>query len=142
MGLAQQIPKFTTKDGAQIFNKAWGNRQPVVFSHGWPLSADGWGDQMIFLASPRLRCIADDRRGHGRSSKPRNGNDMGTYADDLAELVESELQSAVHVDHSTGGGELARYIGRPLKIYPGLPHGMCSTQLDQINRDLLAFILA
>ena len=104
---------ITTKDGTQIYYKDWGSGQPVVFSHGWPLSADAWEDQMYFLAKHGYRCIAHDRRGHGRSSQPLNGNDLDTYADDLAELVEYlDLKDAIHVGHSTGGGEVARYIGR------------------------------
>jgi non-heme chloroperoxidase len=104
---------ITMKDGTQIYYKDWGSGRPVVFSHGWPLSADAWEDQMVFLASRGYRCIAHDRRGHGRSSQPWNGNDMDTYADDLATLVEGlDLTNAIHVGHSTGGGEVARYIGR------------------------------
>jgi non-heme chloroperoxidase len=104
---------FTTKDGTQLYYKDWGCGQPIVLSHGWPLSSDAWEDQMLYLASRGFRCIAHDRRGHGRSSQPWDGNDMDTYADDLAELVESlDLKKAIHVGHSTGGGEVARYIGR------------------------------
>jgi non-heme chloroperoxidase len=104
---------ITTKDGTQIYYKDWGKGQPIVFSHGWPLSADAWEDQMIFLADRGYRCIAHDRRGHGRSSQPWDGNEMNTYADDLAELVKAlDLKDAIHVGHSTGGGEVARYLGR------------------------------
>lgn len=104
---------FTTKDGTELYYNDWGTGQPVVFSHGWPLSADAFEDQMFYLASRGYRCIAHDRRGHGRSSQPWNGNDLDTYADDLAELVQAlDLKDAIHVGHSTGGGEVARYIGR------------------------------
>ena len=104
---------ITTKDGTQIYYKDWGSGQPVVFSHGWPLSSDAFEDQMFYLASRGYRCIAHDRRGHGRSSQPWNGNDMDTFADDLAALVQAlDLKNAIHVGHSTGGGEVVRYIGR------------------------------
>jgi non-heme chloroperoxidase len=104
---------ITTQDGTQIYYKDWGSGQPLVFSHGWPLSADAFEDQMFFLASRGYRCIAHDRRGHGRSSQPWDGNDLDTYADDLAALVEKlDLRKAIHIGHSTGGGEVARYIGR------------------------------
>src|SRR5438477_4604634 len=107
------VNTITTKDGTQIYYKDWGTGQPAVFSHGWPLSADAFEDQMFFLASHGYRRIAHDRRGHGRSSQPWQGNDMDTYADDLAELVNAlDLEGAIHVGHSTGGGEVARYIGR------------------------------
>jgi non-heme chloroperoxidase len=107
------MTQITTQDGTQIYYKDWGSGQPVVFSHGWPLSADAWDDQMVFVASHGYRCIAHDRRGHGRSSQPWKGNDMDTYADDLATLVDTlDLKDAIHVGHSTGGGEVARYIGR------------------------------
>jgi non-heme chloroperoxidase len=103
----------TTKDGTQIYYKDWGTGQPVVFSHGWPLTSDAFEDQMFFLAQRGYRCIAADRRGHGRSSQPWDGNDLDTYADDLAAVVTKlDLRNAIHVGHSTGGGEVARYIGR------------------------------
>ena len=104
---------LTMKDGTRIYYKDWGTGQPVVFSHGWPLNSDSWEAQMLFLASKGCRCIAPDRRGHGRSTQPWNGNDMDTYADDLATLVDTlDLRSAVLVGFSTGGAEVARYIGR------------------------------
>jgi non-heme chloroperoxidase len=107
------MPTVTVRDGTQIYYNDWGGGQPVVFSHGWPLCADAFEDQMFFLASHGYRCIAHDRRGHGRSGQPWNGNDLDTYADDLAALTETlNLTGAIHVGHSTGGGEVARYIGR------------------------------
>ena len=107
------MPAIMTKDGTEIYYKDWGTGDPVVFSHGWPLSSDAFEDQMFFLASHGYRVIAHDRRGHGRSSQPWQGNDMDTYADDLADLTAKlGLKGAVHVGHSTGGGEVARYIAR------------------------------
>jgi non-heme chloroperoxidase len=104
---------ITAKDGTRIFYKDWGKGQPIVFSHGWPLSADAWDEQLLFFASRGYRAIAHDRRGHGRSSQPWQGNDLDTYADDLSSLIEKlELREVVLVGHSTGGGEITRYIGR------------------------------
>ena len=107
------MPTITAKDGAEIFYKDWGTGQPVVFSHGWPLNADAWDEQLFHFASNGFRAIAHDRRGHGRSTQTWQGNDMDTYADDLAALVEAlNLTNVIHVGHSTGGGEVTRYIGR------------------------------
>jgi len=107
------MPTITVKDGAQIYYKDWGAGQPIVFSHGWPLSGDGWDAQMLFFGQRGYRVIAHDRRGHGRSSQTWDGNEMNTYSDDLAALFETlDLKSAILVGHSTGGGEVARYLGR------------------------------
>ena len=107
------MPTLTTKDGTHIYYKDWGKGQPIVFSHGWPLTADDWDGQMLFFGQQGYRVIAHDRRGHGRSTQTWDGNDMDTYADDLAALTEKlDLKNAIHVGHSTGGGEVARYIGR------------------------------
>lgn len=140
----------------QIYFKDWGSGRPIVFSHGWPLTADAWEDQMMFLTSNGYRCIAHDRRGHGRSSQPWNGNEMDTYADDLAALVKAlDLKDAIHVGHSTGGGEVARYIGRhgtkrvakavlisavpPLMLKTaGNPGGLPKDVFDQIRNNVLA----
>lgn len=139
----------------QLYYKDWGKGQPVVFSHGWPLSADAWDDQMFFLAANGYRCIAHDRRGHGRSSQPSSGHDMDTYADDLAALVKAlDIKDAIHVGHSTGGGEVARYIGRHgsnrvaktvlISAVPPLmlktannPGGLPIEQFDQIRAGVL-----
>jgi non-heme chloroperoxidase len=143
-------------DGTQIYFKDWGTGQPIVFSHGWPLTADAWDDQMVFFAERGYRCIAHDRRGHGRSSQPWQGNEMDTYADDLATLVKAlDLRDAIHVGHSTGGGEVARYIGRhgtsrvakaalvsavpPLMLKtPANPGGLPIEAFDQIRAGVLA----
>jgi len=107
------MPTITVKDGTQIFYKDWGSGQPIVFSHGWPLSADDWDGQMLFFGQRGYRVIAHDRRGHGRSTQTWDGNEMNTYSDDLAALTEKlDLKNAIHIGHSTGGGEVARYIGR------------------------------
>ncbi|HLK65183.1 MAG TPA: alpha/beta hydrolase [Bryobacteraceae bacterium] len=150
------MPRITTKDGTQIYYKDWGKGQPIVFSHGWPLSADAWDDQMIFLAARGYRCVAHDRRGHGRSDQTWDGNDLDTYADDLAELVAAlDLRDAIHVGHSTGGGEVTRYIGRhgtrrvakavlisaipPLMLKtPSNPGGLPIEVFDQLRASVLA----
>jgi non-heme chloroperoxidase len=107
------MPTLTTPDGTQIFYKDWGTGQPIVFSHGWPLTADDWDGQMLFVGQRGYRVIAHDRRGHGRSTQTWEGNDMDTYAADLAQLTDQlDLKNAIHVGHSTGGGEVARYMGR------------------------------
>jgi non-heme chloroperoxidase len=107
------MSKITTKDGTEIYYKDWGKGQPIVFSHGWPLSADDWDNQMMFFVNHGYRVIAHDRRGHGRSSQVSDGHDMDHYADDLAAVTAHlDLQNAIHVGHSTGGGEVTRYIGR------------------------------
>jgi len=107
------MPFITTKDGTEIYYKDWGQGQPIVFSHGWPLSADDWDNQMLFFLAQGYRVIAHDRRGHGRSTQTWTGNEMDTYADDLAALTAAlDLRDAIHVGHSTGGGEVARYLGR------------------------------
>jgi non-heme chloroperoxidase len=141
------MPTIKTKDGAQIYYKDWGKGQPVIFSHGWPLNADAWDDQLFFFASNGYRAIAHDRRGHGRSSQTWNGNDMDTYADDLAALVEElDLTNVIHVGHSTGGGEVARYIGRhgtervaKAVLVGAVPPGMLKTEKNPEGLPIEAF---
>jgi non-heme chloroperoxidase len=107
------MPLITTKDGREIYYKDWGSGQPIVFSHGWPLSADDWDNQLRFFMHQGYRAIAHDRRGHGRSSQTAEGHDMDHYADDPAALTAAlDLKNAIHIGHSTGGGEVARYLGR------------------------------
>lgn len=150
------MPFITTQDETSIYYKDWGSGQPVVFSHGWPLTADAWDDQMFFLGERGYRVIAHDRRGHGRSSQPWDGNEMDTYADDLAALVKAlDLEDAVHVGHSTGGGEVSRYIGRhgservakavligavpPLMLKtPANPNGTPKEEFDKLRAGMLA----
>jgi non-heme chloroperoxidase len=150
------MPTITTEDGARIFYKDWGTGQPVVFSHGWPLNADAWDEQLFLFASNGFRAIAHDRRGHGRSTQTWTCNDMDTYADDLATLVETlDLSNVIHIGHSTGGGEVTRYIGRHGTkrvakavlvdaVTPGLvksptnPNGMPIELFDRIRAGVLA----
>jgi non-heme chloroperoxidase len=150
------MPTVKTRDNTEIYYKDWGSGQPVVFSHGWPLDADAWEDQMFFLTSRGYRCIAHDRRGHGRSTQTWGGQTMDVYADDLAAVVEAlDLRDAVHVGHSTGGGEVARYIARhgtqrvagavlvsavvPLMLKtPDNPEGMPKEAFDQLRASVLA----
>jgi len=139
---------ISTSDGTEIFYKDWGTGQPIVFSHGWPLSADDCDTQMMFFLQHGYRVVAHDRRGHGRSTQTSDGHDTDHYADDLAAVMEHlDIRDAVHVSHSAGGGEVAHYLARTmrterrkLKTYKGYPHGMRTTHADTINADLLAFI--
>ena len=141
------MSKITTKDKTQIYYKDWGSGKPVVFSHGWPLNADAWESQMVFLVSHGFRCIAHDRRGHGRSDQPGNGNNMDTYADDLAELLELlDLKEVTLIGHSAGGGEVARYIGRHgtsraarVVLLSAVPPLMLKTEANPIGLPIEAF---
>ena len=142
------MPTFKTHDHTEIYYKDWGTGQPFVFSHGWPLSADAWEDQMFFLSSHGYRCIAHDRRGHGRSGQPWNGNDMDTYVDDLNQLMEKlDIKDAIHVGHSTGGGEATRYVARHgkhrrvagLVIVDGIPPLMLKTPNNPAGTPIEAF---
>jgi non-heme chloroperoxidase len=143
----QTMSTIKTKDDTSIFYKDWGEGQPVVFSHGWPLNGDAWDEQMFFLASHGYRTIAHDRRGHGRSSQPWQGNDMDTYADDLAQLIEKlELPSAILVGHSTGGGEITRYMGRhgtkrvaKAALIGAVPPGLLKTEANPGGTPLSVF---
>ena len=147
--MAHSASTFTTRDGVESYYKDWGPRggQPVVLSHGWPLNADSWESAAFHLANNGFRVITHDRRGHGRSSQPWDGNDMDHYADDLAQLIEKlDLKNIILAGFSTGGGEVARYVGRhgtkrvaKLIVYPGAPHGLTDTHKDQFNADFLAF---
>jgi non-heme chloroperoxidase len=141
------MPTITTKDGVQIFYKDWGEGQPIVFSHGWPLSADDWDGQMLFFGQLGYRVIAHDRRGHGRSTQTWDGNDMDTYADDLAALFEAlDLKDAIIVGHSTGGGEVARYLGRygtrrvsKAALISAVPPLMLKTERNPTGQPVSAF---
>ena len=141
------MSKITTKDKTQIYYKDWGSGKPVVFSHGWPLNADAWESQMVFLVSNGFRCIAHDRRGHGRSDQPGNGNNMDTYADDLAELLKLlDLKEVTLIGHSAGGGEVARYIGRhgtsriaKAVLLSAVPPLMLKTKANPIGLPIEAF---
>ena len=141
------MSKITTKDKTQIYYKDWGSGKPVVFSHGWPLNADAWESQMVFLVSHGFHCIAHDRRGHGRSDQPGNGNNMDTYADDLAELLKLlDLKEVTLIGHSAGGGEVARYIGRhgtsriaKAVLLSAVPPLMLKTKANPIGLPIEAF---
>jgi non-heme chloroperoxidase len=141
------MPTITTDDGTQIYYKDWGTGQPVVFSHGWPLSSDAWESQMYFLVQHGFRCIAHDRRGHGRSSQPGTGHNMDTYSDDLAAVMDAlDVRGAMLVGHSTGGGEVTRYMGRHgtsrvarAAIVDGIPPLMLKTEANPRGLPIEAF---